>query len=68
MFFFSVNAKPLSFDEVYNQSSPTNCTVYCGGINTGTGICSQLLTYKVFPNFKKPNCLKVFSMFFLKYQ
>ncbi|GLH02991.1 Protein elav, partial [Gryllus bimaculatus] len=23
-----VNAKPLTFDEVYNQSSPTNCTVF----------------------------------------
>ncbi|KAG8202048.1 hypothetical protein JTE90_010413 [Oedothorax gibbosus] len=29
------NAKPLTFDEVYNQSSPTNCTVYCGGITQG---------------------------------
>ncbi len=27
--------KPLSFEEVYGQSSPTNCTVYCGGILSG---------------------------------
>lgn len=33
--FFAASAKPLNFDEVYNQSSPTNCTVYCGGIAQG---------------------------------
>ena len=33
-------AKPLNFEEVYNQSSATNCTVYCGGILNGlTGKC-----------------------------
>lgn len=31
---FSVSLKPMSFEEVYSQSSPTNCTVYCGGILT----------------------------------
>ncbi|XP_065556661.1 nucleolysin TIAR-like [Artemia franciscana] len=31
------NSKPLSFDEVYNQSSPTNCTVYCGGFGPSVG-------------------------------
>lgn len=31
--------KQLNFDEVMSQSSPTNCTVYCGGIINGlTGI------------------------------
>lgn len=29
------NSKHLSFDEVVNQSSPSNCTVYCGGVSTG---------------------------------
>ncbi|XP_042561601.1 nucleolysin TIA-1-like isoform X1 [Clupea harengus] len=29
------NAKHLSFDDVLNQSSPSNCTVYCGGVVTG---------------------------------
>jgi nucleolysin TIA-1/TIAR len=29
------STKPLSFEEVFNQSSPTNCTVYCGGILNG---------------------------------
>lgn len=29
------NNKQPTFDEVYNQSSPTNCTVYCGGFTNG---------------------------------
>ncbi|KAL3864565.1 hypothetical protein ACJMK2_006232 [Sinanodonta woodiana] len=29
------NIKQLSYDEVYNQASPTNCTVYCGGLSSG---------------------------------
>ncbi|KAK9501739.1 hypothetical protein O3M35_012412 [Rhynocoris fuscipes] len=29
------NGKTPSFEEVYNQSSPTNCTVYCGGFTNG---------------------------------
>ncbi|RZF34155.1 hypothetical protein LSTR_LSTR003565 [Laodelphax striatellus] len=29
------NTKQPTFDEVYNQSSPTNCTVYCGGFTNG---------------------------------
>ncbi|ELT90434.1 hypothetical protein CAPTEDRAFT_110688, partial [Capitella teleta] len=29
------NAQPLTFDEVFKKSSPTNCTVYCGGILSG---------------------------------
>ncbi|XP_028274455.1 nucleolysin TIA-1-like isoform X3 [Parambassis ranga] len=31
----SSNTKQLSFDEVVSQSSPSNCTVYCGGVTTG---------------------------------
>lgn len=31
----ATNTKQLSFDEVVNQSSPSNCTVYCGGVTTG---------------------------------
>lgn len=39
-FNFTANTKHLSFDEVVNQSSPSNCTVYCGGVTTGlTGEC-----------------------------
>uniref|UniRef100_A0A0B7B4D1 RRM domain-containing protein n=1 Tax=Arion vulgaris TaxID=1028688 RepID=A0A0B7B4D1_9EUPU len=29
------NAKPLVYDEVFHQSSSTNCTVYCGGVSNG---------------------------------
>jgi hypothetical protein len=29
------DVKQLSYDEVYGQSSQTNCTVYCGGVNNG---------------------------------
>ncbi|KAM4635682.1 cytotoxic granule associated RNA binding protein TIA1 isoform 3-T3 [Polymixia lowei] len=32
---YETNTKHLSFDEVVNQSSPNNCTVYCGGVTTG---------------------------------
>lgn len=40
-FYFS-DVKQLSYDEVFNQSSHTNCTVYCGGVNNGlTGKCTQ---------------------------
>lgn len=31
----ATNTKQLSFDEVVSQSSPSNCTVYCGGVTTG---------------------------------
>ncbi|XP_039599143.1 nucleolysin TIAR isoform X2 [Polypterus senegalus] len=29
------NSKQLRFEDVVNQSSPQNCTVYCGGIQSG---------------------------------
>jgi nucleolysin TIA-1/TIAR len=39
------NTKPLVYEEVFNQSSPTNCTVYCGGVTNGlTGIFDNLFT------------------------
>lgn len=31
----TASTKQLSFDEVLNQSSPSNCTVYCGGVTQG---------------------------------
>nr|XP_040576672.1 nucleolysin TIA-1-like [Lepeophtheirus salmonis] len=52
-----VNAKPLTFDEVYNQSSPTNCTVYCGGITTGL---SEELLQKTFSHF---GCIQEIRIF-----
>ena len=53
-----MNAKPLTFDEVYNQSSPTNCTVYCGGI--ATGLCEELLT-KTFSHYGKIEEIRTFK-------
>uniref|UniRef100_H3D1J1 Cytotoxic granule associated RNA binding protein TIA1 n=1 Tax=Tetraodon nigroviridis TaxID=99883 RepID=H3D1J1_TETNG len=32
---YESNSKQLCFDDVVNQSSPSNCTVYCGGVSTG---------------------------------
>lgn len=42
------NAKAVSYEEVYNQSSPTNCTVYCGGFTNGI---NEDLIEKAFSRF-----------------
>ncbi|XP_035210468.1 nucleolysin TIAR-like isoform X3 [Stegodyphus dumicola] len=52
------SAKPLAFDEVYNQSSPTNCTVYCGGIAQGL---SDDLMQKTFSAFGAIQEIRVFK-------
>ncbi|KAI4489797.1 hypothetical protein M0804_003979 [Polistes exclamans] len=57
-FFFSANAKPLTFDEVYNQSSPTNCTVYCGGLTNGL---TEELMQKTFSPFGSIQEIRVFK-------
>ena len=54
----AVNSKPLSFDEVYNQSSPTNCTVYCGGITNGL---SEDLLQKTFAHFGSIQEIRIFK-------
>lgn len=44
MFLLAANSKQLCFEDVVNQSSPSNCTVYCGGVSTGlTGKPTALL-------------------------
>lgn len=53
-----VNSKPLTFDEVYNQSSPTNCTVYCGGITNGL---TEELMQKTFAPFGTIQEIRVFK-------
>lgn len=62
MYFFhgliSANAKPLTFDEVYNQSSPTNCTVYCGGLTNGL---TEELMQKTFSPFGSIQEIRVFK-------
>ncbi|XP_076340678.1 nucleolysin TIAR-like isoform X3 [Tachypleus tridentatus] len=52
------NSKPLTFDEVYNQSSPNNCTVYCGGINQGL---SDELVHKTFITYGPIQEIRVFK-------
>ncbi|KAL6262726.1 hypothetical protein P5V15_005518 [Pogonomyrmex californicus] len=52
------NAKPLTFDEVYNQSSPTNCTVYCGGLTNGL---TEELMQKTFSPFGSIQEIRVFK-------
>lgn len=48
------NSKHLSFDEVVNQSSPSNCTVYCGGVSTGlTG--NETYEYHQRQNYNEDN-------------
>uniref|UniRef100_A0A8C4DFR4 RRM domain-containing protein n=1 Tax=Dicentrarchus labrax TaxID=13489 RepID=A0A8C4DFR4_DICLA len=53
------NTKQLSFDEVVNQSSPSNCTVYCGGVTMGLteqimrqtfSPFGQIMEIRVFPD------------------
>jgi len=50
--------KPLNYEEVYNQSSPTNCTVYCGGILSGL---TEELMQKTFINFGPIQEIRVFK-------
>ncbi|XP_075703856.1 nucleolysin TIAR isoform X1 [Rhinoderma darwinii] len=54
----SGNSKQLRFEDVVNQSSPKNCTVYCGGIGCGLtdqlmrqtfGVFGQIMEIRVFP-------------------
>uniref|UniRef100_A0A3B4A2H6 RRM domain-containing protein n=1 Tax=Periophthalmus magnuspinnatus TaxID=409849 RepID=A0A3B4A2H6_9GOBI len=53
------NSKQLRFEDVVNQSSPQNCTVYCGGIQSGLtdhlmrqtfSVFGQIMEIRVFPD------------------
>lgn len=55
---FTANTKPLTFDEVYNQSSPTNCTVYCGGLTNGL---TEELMQKTFASYGSIQEIRVFK-------
>ncbi|KAJ3660077.1 hypothetical protein Zmor_004547 [Zophobas morio] len=54
----SQRAKQPTFDEVYNQSSPTNCTVYCGGFTNGL---TEELMQKTFSQFGVIQDIRVFK-------
>lgn len=50
--------KQPTFDEVYNQTSPTNTTVYCGGFTNGL---SDDLVHKTFAPFGAIQDIRVFK-------
>lgn len=54
--FFSLSdgSKQLRFDDVVNQSSPQNCTVYCGGIQSGLSGMFTFRTYVCLLNTLPP--------------
>ncbi|OQR74464.1 nucleolysin TIAR-like [Tropilaelaps mercedesae] len=51
--------KNLSYEEVYNQSSPTNCTVYCGGL--GPAASSEDALRQAFEEFGEIIDIRVFK-------
>lgn len=62
-FLFDIaNIKPLTFDEVYNQSSPTNCTVYIGGVGGSlSGELTEDILQKKFSPFGSIQEIRVFK-------
>lgn len=59
----ATNTKQLSFDEVVNQSSPSNCTVYCGGVTTGLTGESVYLCAAGLQALPTHSTLKLFFLF-----
>ncbi|XP_067618327.1 nucleolysin TIAR isoform X2 [Eurosta solidaginis] len=55
------NVKPLTFDEVYIQSSPTNCTVYVGGVNSALTALSEEILQKTFTPYGSIQEIRVFK-------
>lgn len=60
-FLFAENIKPLTFDEVYNQSSPSNCTVYVGGVNSALTALSEEVLQKTFAPYGAIQEIRVFK-------
>ncbi|KAH7640880.1 uncharacterized protein LOC124496035 isoform X1 [Dermatophagoides farinae] len=54
----NVNNRTMKYDEVFNSSSITNCTVYCGGINNGL---TEELMQKTFCRFGTIQEIRVFK-------
>ncbi|XP_054506579.1 cytotoxic granule associated RNA binding protein TIA1 isoform X1 [Agelaius phoeniceus] len=54
---YETNTKQLSYDEVVTQSSPSNCTVYCGGVTSGL---SEQLMRQTFSPFGQIMEIRVF--------
>ncbi|XP_054728477.1 cytotoxic granule associated RNA binding protein TIA1-like [Anastrepha obliqua] len=55
------NIKPLTFDEVYIQSSPSNCTVYVGGVNSALTALSEEILQKTFSPYGSIQEIRVFK-------
>lgn len=54
----AARGKQPTYEEVYNQSSPTNCTVYCGGFTSGI---TEELMQKTFSPFGVIQDIRVFK-------
>ncbi|XP_063367246.1 nucleolysin TIAR [Cydia fagiglandana] len=54
----SKRAKQPTFDEVYNQSSPTNTTVYCGGFTSN--VITEELMQNTFSQYGQIQDIRVF--------
>lgn len=52
------NSKPLTYEEVFCQTSSTNCTVYCGGITAGL---TEELLHEAFNSFGNIQEIRVFK-------
>ncbi|KAK9497501.1 hypothetical protein O3M35_004207 [Rhynocoris fuscipes] len=61
------NAKAPTFDEVYNQSSPTNCTVYCGGFVNGITDDLMQKVFSPFGTIQDIRCFKDKGYAFIKF-
>ena len=56
-----------TFDEIYQQSSPTNCTVYCGGIIQGLSEEVIQQTFSVFGQILEIRVFKEKGYAFIKF-
>lgn len=54
----TTSSNRLNFEEVYSQSSLSNCTVYCGGITNGLG---EEMISKAFSQFGQIQEIRVFK-------
>jgi len=55
----SANAKSVSYEEIYNQTGPTNTTVYCGGFPAN--VLTDDLLYKHFNQFGSIQDIRLFK-------
>ncbi|XP_050397994.1 nucleolysin TIAR isoform X3 [Patella vulgata] len=61
------DAKQLSYDEVFSQSSATNCTVYCGGVTNGLTDETMRKTFTPFGNIQEIRVFKDKGYAFIRF-